>query len=545
MNNFTEQEKLEQYAQQIHDSSIDITRDQKDWTEIAYACASQGEAGRKPFHLISSLYSGYSREECDKHYSYCLKTSKNCVSIGTIVKIAHDHGIKLQLPKGRRPKSQEEKKQEQINVIEEAKQRLNEWAQWWYNTWSNRVEIQEPGAERRPVRDRDLSTYYCRLKEAGVRISVKDVEHLILSRDFAVDDDPFRNYFDNLPEWKEGDPDYIREFFVGHMEFGDPENTEFYDLMFRKWFVGAVGLWLDVVDEDPIVPVLYGDQNIGKTFFVRHILPPPLQSYLFPVNPAARVDKDFEISMSETPIMFLDEFNVANLQKSEAYKYAATASKSYLRDSYGHFREMRDRKAALIAATNHEKFIRENEGIRRYLAVHLTGTVNLNDHPLNYEGAYAQALYLLKHGFNHKPNKEEVKLITEHAQPYVMNDDVVEALLTFVRTPSENETAVALSAGDLLRELNTRGFHGRGFSTVNIGKAMKAMGFIPLKRNGYNRYCVVLADFLRQQREQMEEARLVLEEKAKLEGEIAAESKPEHIFDFEDQSTTPEEPLPF
>ena len=46
MNSYTDLEKLELYAQQIHDSGIDITPDQKnEWTMIAYACASQGEAG--------------------------------------------------------------------------------------------------------------------------------------------------------------------------------------------------------------------------------------------------------------------------------------------------------------------------------------------------------------------------------------------------------------------------------------------------------------------------------------------------------------------
>ena len=78
MNSYSDLEKLELYAQQIHDSGIDITPDQKnEWTQIAYACASQGEAGREPYHLICSNYPGYSREECDRHFTYCLKTSKH------------------------------------------------------------------------------------------------------------------------------------------------------------------------------------------------------------------------------------------------------------------------------------------------------------------------------------------------------------------------------------------------------------------------------------------------------------------------------------
>lgn len=534
MNSYTDKEKLEHFAQQIHDSGIDITPDYHNWVRIAFACASQGEAGREPFHLISSNHPRYTREECDKHYTNCLKTNKNQVSIGTLFKIARDFGIELKLPKGRRPKSEKQREEEQANVFGMASEALKSQAEWRYNTWNNRVEFKEPKGEWQPVRDRDLSTQYDRLKRTGLRISAKDVEHIIKSRDFAADYNPFLDHLGHLPEWHEGDPDFIHEFFIEHLQFGDPENIEFYDLMWRKWFVGMVGLWRGDIDENPIVPVLYGDQHIGKTYFVRHILPPPLQPYLFPVNPAAKVDKDFEISMSETPIMFLDEFNVSNLQKSEAYKYAATASRSYLRDSYGHFREMRNRKASLIAATNNEKFIRNVEGIRRYMAVHLVGTVNLNDHPLPYDGAYAQALYLLKNGFNPKPDKDESQMITEHAMPYVMNDDVVEALNTFIRIPDGNATPRALTAGELLSELNTRGFRGNVFNAVNIGKAMKSMGFEATKIRGYNKYRVVLVDPLQQQNEQIKDAEIMptQETATGLGGE--KEKQPNDEFDFED-----------
>ncbi len=507
MNSFTDKEKLELFAQQIHDSGVDITSDYNDWIKIAFACASQDESGREPFHLISSNYANYSREECDEKYSNCLRTKKNRVTLGTLVMIAKDFGIELKLPLGRRPKTQEQKEEEQATSLETAERLLKGWAMWWHNTWNDRIELQEPGGERRPIRDRDVSTFYCRLKKNGVRISAKDVEHLIQSRDFAVDNNPFQDYFDSLPGWTEGDTDYIREFFVGHMEFGDPESTELYDLMLHKWFVGMVALWMGKVDENPIMPVFYGSQHIGKTYFVRHILPPPLQNYLFQVNPLSKVDKDFEISMSETPIMFLDELNINNMQKSEAYKYATTSSASYLRESYGHFREKRERKASLIAATNHEKFIRGTEGTRRYLAIHLVNTTNLKEHPLPYEGAYAQALYLLEHGYETKPTKEESQKISEHAKSFVMNDDVVEALNTFVRQPSENEEPIALSAGELLQKLGEKGFRGSAFNTVNIGKAMKAMGFKPIKRHGLNKYRVVLADALRLLHEQTEDAK--------------------------------------
>lgn len=56
---YSDSEKLAEYARQIHESGVDLTSDQRVWTAIAYACASQGEAGREPYHLISSNYGGY------------------------------------------------------------------------------------------------------------------------------------------------------------------------------------------------------------------------------------------------------------------------------------------------------------------------------------------------------------------------------------------------------------------------------------------------------------------------------------------------------
>lgn len=506
-NAFSDLEHLALVARRLSQAGIDITGNYHDWILVTLGCASLGEAARESYHTICSMYPRYTREECNQKFDNCLKTGDGSIRIATVIQMAKNAGIDVSLPKGRRPKTEEQLEEEQRTLFVNASNLLKKWAVWRYNTWSNRVEIQEPGGECRPIQDRDISTYYCRLKEAGVRISAKDVEHLIVSRDFATDYNPFTRYFDCLPNWQEGDRDYIHDFFVGHMEFDDPEFTDFYDQMFRKWFVGAVALWLGRVDENPIVPVLYGEQHIGKTYFVRHILPPELQSYLFPVNPAVRVDKDFEISMSETPIMFLDEFSVSNLQKSEAYKYAVTSSKSYLRDSYGHHREMRQRRASLIAATNHEKFIRDSEGIRRYLAVRLNGTKNLNEYPLPYEGAYAQALYLLNHGFQPKPNQQESKLITEHSRAHVMNDDVTEALQTFVRHPEEKDIAQAYSAGDLQLELSIRGFHGNVFNAVNIGKAMKGMGFMMRKIKGNNKYLVVLVDYEHQKLERIADAK--------------------------------------
>lgn len=87
-----------------------------------------------------------------------------------------------------------------------------------------------------------------------------------------------------------------------------------------------------------------------------------------------------------------------------------------------------------------------------------------------------------------------------------MPNDCEEALRTFVRMPTPIDNAEAYSAGDLLRELNQRGFSGRGFKAVAIGRAMKNMGFESKKIRGTFKYSVVLADYDRQKRERIDDA---------------------------------------
>ncbi len=48
--------------------------------------------------------------------------------------------------------------------------------------------------------------------------------------------------------------------------------------------------------------------------------------------------------------------------------------------------------------------------------------------------------------------------------------------------------------------------HGRGFTTMAIGKAMKAIGFEAKKYRGTYKYIAVLADYYRQLRERKQDA---------------------------------------
>ena len=93
-----------------------------------------------------------------------------------------------------------------------------------------------------------------------------------------------------------------------------------------------VALMLGRISENPQMPIFKGLQHIGKTYFVRHILPPELSDYRLEVGPSERIDKDFIISLSETPLILFDEISFGSNQKSEAFKYIVTSSRSNVRE---------------------------------------------------------------------------------------------------------------------------------------------------------------------------------------------------------------------
>lgn len=88
--------RVEALIAELRASGRDITADYGDWLKIGFALASEfGESGRRYFHDISSLYSGYSREESDTKYSECLKSDNGRTDISTLFYLAKNQGITL------------------------------------------------------------------------------------------------------------------------------------------------------------------------------------------------------------------------------------------------------------------------------------------------------------------------------------------------------------------------------------------------------------------------------------------------------------------
>lgn len=494
-NSFTDLERLEVVAKRIQEHQIDLTTSYDDWVKITLACASLGEAAREAYHTICSNYPKYDRQKCDEKFDNCLKSGRGMVTLGTLMQCAKDAGVGIRMPSGRRSHSKEQREEEQKNLVVSIKKRLTEQYQWRKNTLTDKVEYSSDGDSWAEVDDRLVNTIITRLREEGLRVSDNMLRSLIDSSDFSVDYNPITDYLNKLSPWNpETDPDYIHDMFVGHMEFKNPEDEEFYDMVFHRWFVCMVALWLGRIPQNPLLPTFCGPENIGKTFLCKHILPPRLRYYWTEVRPNDPFNTDTMLILSKMLLVILDEIRINSDSKSNMLKYLLTSTQTNLRASYDRYSKTRNRLASTIATTNFKQFIREEEGNRRFVGIDIVGTKNLNEFPINHDGAYAQALYLQKNDYQLEPTQEEYQLIKEHNKDYMQLNDCEEALRSFVREPGTCNTAQNLLPGELLQELYNRGFRGQGFNTIEIGKAMKHLGYEKKHSNRGSVYRVSLAD---------------------------------------------------
>lgn len=494
-NAFSDLEHLVLVAGRINEAGIDITSEYEDWLKTTFACASVGEAAREPYHDICRLYPRYTRQECDQKFDNCLRTGRGDITLGTLMDLAKRNGIDVSLPKGRRPKTAKQKVEEEKNRFERMEEELKSFGEWRINKWKNRTEVKEiDNSDWREIDDQDYSTFIMRLKKGGLNVSKNDMIDMTESRDFSPLYDACLEYLDGLEEWTDDDPDYIYDMF-NCLNIKDEVNKEFLMEMQKKWFVNMVAMMKGKETENPLMPIYAGPEYTMKSTFVRSILPERLYCYYIEVNPALQLDKDFLISMSDSPLICFDELSIDKDQKAEALKQTITLNETNVRAPYGRKSKRRNRTCSFIGTTNENQLLPNIGGRRRFLIVSIEDNGQPRLNAINHEGAYSQALHLLETGFNYKPTKVESQRISLLNSPFMVTSDCEAVLRTLLRFPNDGEIGVALDAGDILRLLNEKHINIRDCNVTNIGKAMAKIGFNNKKVHGYTKYlCVIITD---------------------------------------------------
>lgn len=149
---------------------------------------------------------------------------------------------------------------------------LDEHAAFRFNVITRKTEYKTEGSDRwLEVTDRLENSLWSAMNKAGLHVRSIDLHNVILS-DYVAEWNPFKEYFDNLPEW-DGTTDHIGTLTaMVHVRKGDLwDDTEdpqgLFDMCFRKWLVAMVASLLDKEVVNNVIMVLIGRQGIYKTTF--------------------------------------------------------------------------------------------------------------------------------------------------------------------------------------------------------------------------------------------------------------------------------------
>lgn len=322
-------------------------------------------------------------------------------------------------------------------------------------------------------------------KEMEFTVS-KETLRTILSSDFITSYNPLREYFDRIKLGEYDGRDYIG-MLASRVT---AEDQEVFAKYFRIWFRAVTACAYDKATGNDLVLLFKGPQGIGKTRFLRSLVPEQLQPYLFEgnLNPT---NKDHERHLAERFLIILDEYDTKSDKQAEAMKSLITRQTITSRKPYAINSENMARIASFCGTTNRENFLKDPSGSRRYIIIPVT---DFNHDPFEHlDKAYTQAFFEWQSGVQFFLGQDDIKELNDHNMEY-MEVNVEEEFLMANYMPAQNDTLskLSLTATQITEEIcKVSKLHFSSKTVQHVGMALKKNGFRQRKTNGSFKYDVV------------------------------------------------------
>lgn len=347
-----------------------------------------------------------------------------------------------------------------------------------------------------PISDRIVNTLWSQMSSV-LRVNIQDVYRVIES-DYVPAFNPFVEYLESLPEWHEGDHDYIADLAATVKIKGEQEHIEAPEAdsslftlrsSLKKWLVGMVAGWIseDVVNN--VILVFIGEQGAYKTTWFNYLLPPQLKQYFYTKTNANRMTRDDLLTLAQYGLVCCEELDTMRPAELNQLKAAVTMPSIDERAAYAHFHEHRKHIASFCGTGNNVSFLSDPTGNRRWLPFEVESIVSPRDHPFCYEGIYSQALALYKSGFTFWFTKEEIQEQNRHNRKFETPRLEHELVDLYFRRPLEHENSMFMTSSRVLQIIGS-GITQK-LSATRIGMAFSELGFQRVRYHGIRGYLVM------------------------------------------------------
>ena len=376
--------------------------------------------------------------------------------------------------------------------VDDIKQYLDKMAKLRFNTLTKRVEYHcdntnDCSEEWQPLSDRIVNSLWTMMSQDYV-VNINDI-YRVIGSDYVAEYDPFRDYIDSLPEWHEGDTDYISLLADTVTVKGDDAvSSDMWQRCLTKWLVAMVASWLSPSVVNNVILVLVGPQGMYKTTWFNFLLPPPLRKYFYTKTNSRRMSRDDLLTLTEYALVCCEELDSMNTSEYNQLKAAVTMPTVDERAAYARYKDHLAHIASFCGTGNNTQFLSDPTGNRRWLPFEVKHIKSPRDNPLPYEGIYSQVAYLLNTGYRYWFSQEEIAELTGHNTAFETPRLESELVMLYFRHPVEPEHGEFMTAGRVLQIIG--GGISQKLNPVMIGRALSEQGFRKGRYKGVRGYIV-------------------------------------------------------
>jgi len=299
-----------------------------------------------------------------------------------------------------------------------------------------------------------------------------------------------KNSHNPVARWIESSPwdgvDRLEAFFDTILS----NNEALKRTLLFKWAVSAVAA-LYQHDKSPFsahgVLVLQGEQAMGKTSWVRRLLPDMMsQEYIRTGMHLDPADKDHIVGAITNWIVELGELGSTMRKDVDRLKAFLTNCSDRVRRPYDRMESEYQRRTVFCSSVNERQFLKDDTGNRRFWVIECLHIDYAHD--INQQQLWAQILKLYRDGAQWWLSTEELGDLNNHVADYMEHDPIEELMLSNLDWSMERSGWRKISATGLLAELGLQN-PSRG-SATQAGKYLtKHCG--PSRRSGSGRWFLV------------------------------------------------------
>jgi hypothetical protein len=483
---------------QITSSRVNLCDDYHQWLRIGFSFVHQfGEAGREYFHLVSQYSSKYDSDKADKQYDVMLRhKASNVVTIATFYYYAKLAGIEIHSPKtrkiiqaakqgkasGLKPEqiASNLSRFEDIEISPDKIEQINAsgatpsdqldvvsqielFIRTNYDLKKNIItQLIENASE--PQEEEQLNSMYIAILKVIPKAQFSIFDKLIHSN--------FVHHFNPLLDFIEHHKHVLS---TGHIKTISQSirtnDSDFAEYFITKWLVAMIASIHGF--HSPLMLILQGAQNSGKTQFLRRILPAQLQKYIGEVSPGMK-DVDFYLLMTQMLIIIDDE--CGGKSKKDEQHQKSTSSKQFfnIRKPYGRGNVTLQRLAMLSGTTNLEEILNDITGNRRNIVIDFQGYDFELYNSVDKTALFMEAYQLYRSGYNYELTKDDVTYLNKYDYKYTAPTTARELIQKYF-APSQSDKGIALTATDIIVYIETES--RQKLNPILVGRELKALGF--------------------------------------------------------------------